>query len=522
VLIIANSLPDGVVLQCDVAVVGSGPAGLSVADELANCHRRVIVLEAGAITQRRGDRRVLRGECSGVPFPIAASRDIGFGGTSRLWQRGTAMRARRLDPIDFEPLPIRAGIAWPFGADELEPFYQRASHRLGIACARRDVGWLSASEQATAPSICDGPQLAGFQFAQHQVFRGRLDELTASPWIEVVSEAVVRTVDVCPESGRVRGLDVISSSGSRVRIEARRYVLAGGAIENARLLLDSPGRTGRGLGNEHDQVGRWFMEHLCVDTGVIVPRMPGGFDAAPFTEHTTPSGAKFQRMLWVGESAIRRENLLNAAFWVFRAEPKYLAPGVEAARALVQGLQLVPRLPDARAHLKRALRGGKDIGRFAVHRLGLPSGAGPIVLRALGEQMPDPASRITLNGRRDRFGRRGVNLNWRVSPVDVQHLRRHQELLAAHLERRGMGTIIDRLPTDGSLPLFWSNHHHLGGTRMHADHTHGVVDANCRVHAASNLFVVGSSVFPTGGYVNPTWTIIALAMRTAEVIAREL
>jgi choline dehydrogenase-like flavoprotein len=145
-----------------------------------------------------------------------------------------------------------------------------------------------------------------------------------------------------------------------------------------------------------------------------------------------------------------------------------------------------------------------------------------LVLRALGEQVPDGSSRVTLSDRRDAAGRRRVKLNWRVNSQDVWHLQRHQELLAEHFERQGMGTIIDNLPSDGSLPLFWTNHHQLGGTRMHADHKRGVVDSDCRVHSAPNLFVVGGSVFPTGGYINPTLTIISLAIRTADVIRREL
>jgi choline dehydrogenase-like flavoprotein len=55
----------------------------------------------------------------------------------------------------------------------------------------------------------------------------------------------------------------------------------------------------------------------------------------------------------------------------------------------------------------------------------------------------------------------------------------------------------------------------MGTTRMHGDPTHGVVDADCRVHGIDNLYVAGSSVFPTGGFAHPTLTIVALAVRLA-------
>lgn len=519
-LIPADSLPDGVVMRCDVAIVGAGPAGLSVAAELASRLCRVLLLEAGSTSPSGRKHRHLNGQSSAVPFPIASSRDRGFGGTSRLWRTDTELRLRQLDPVDFESLAARAGQAWPFRADELEPYYRRARSRLGVKDPYPDATWLPAGD---APQTgADDPQLAMFHFADFDVFLRRYRDVATSPWIELVSPAAVHTVDISPDTGQVTGLHVISSRQSHVRIEARRFVLACGTIENARLLLDSPGLTGRGVGNEHDQVGRWFMDHPSIDTGVVVSNTPGGLDTALFSKQVSASGAKYQRMLWVGESAIRRHNLLNAAFWVYEAEPAYLSPGVESARALSQGLRLTPRLPQGGAHLARMLRGSADVAGYALARAGLPRGKPAVVLRALTEQIPDPSSRITLSERRDPLHRRQVTVNWRVSIEEVQQLRGHQALLAEYLQRRRLGTIIDRLPADESLPMFWSNHHHLGGTRMHVNPKLGVVDADCRVHSAPNLFVTGGSVFPTGGYVNPTLTMVALAIRTADVIRRGL
>jgi choline dehydrogenase-like flavoprotein len=518
VLIRSGSLPDGTALRSDVAIVGSGPAGLSLAEGLADRRCRVLILESGPVSRRRCGRRPLMGESTGQPFPIATSRARGFGGTSQLWLPGTGLRARRLDAIDFQPSAVRSGLGWPYSADELEPFYQRAYARLGLDPGLPDAEWLPDP----GVSAEDGSKLAAFQFVDRSVFADSLGQVADSPWIELMPDATVRAIEVSPDTGEVAGLEVTSGAGSRLRIEATRYVLAGGAIENARLLLESPGLSGAGVGNEYDQVGRWFMDHLCVDTGIVVPSRPGAFNTAPYEETTTAGGARNQPMLWLGEGAIRRQNLLNAAFWVFRARPGYLSQGVQSIRTLRQGLETTPRLPGAPAQLLGALRGWRQAARYELSRSGKAAGGGPLVMRALGEQVPDACSRVTLSDRRDAHGRRRVKLNWRVNPEDVWHLRRHQELLAEGFERHGVGTIIDNLPSDGTLPLFWTNHHHLGGTRMHADHKRGVVDDDCRVHSARNLFVVGGSVFPTGGYVNPTLTIMALAIRTADVIRGEL
>jgi len=127
-----------------------------------------------------------------------------------------------------------------------------------------------------------------------------LVQVADSPWVELVSDATVRGIEVLRDTGEVTGLEVSSGTGSRFRIEATRYVLAAGAMENARLLLESPGVSGAGIGNEYDQVGRWFMDHLCVDTGIVAPRRPEAFDFASYEETATAGGARNQPMLWVG------------------------------------------------------------------------------------------------------------------------------------------------------------------------------------------------------------------------------
>ena len=145
-----------------------------------------------------------------------------------------------------------------------------------------------------------------------------------------------------------------------------------------------------------------------------------------------------------------------------------------------------------------------------------------IGLRIMTEQTPVRTSRITLSDRTDRNGLRRVDLDWHVDPTDLEQIRRHQDVLAAELERHGVGTIVDRF--DPERPSV-AGHVQLPPSRCdHGcddDPRGGVVDADCRVHGIGNLFVAGSSVFPTGGYLNPTLTIIALAIRIAERIERD-
>lgn len=518
VLLDGRQLPDGLVLRADVAVVGAGPAGLTIAEELAAQGRSVLLIETGGTPrQPRGRDPDLDGHSSGLPFPLSTSRSRGFAGTSQQWRRGTGLRARPLDDIDFGALPARQHAWWPFGRETLEPYYRRAADRVGLP-TDAPAQW---DDEAPDTQLAwpGGPRLAMFRFARNDVFTGRWDDIVASPFIELLLHATVTRFDV-DDTGAVRRLRARSPRGNAVSVQASAYVLACGAIENARLLLSSPGRTGAGLGNETDQLGRWFMDHLSVDTGVATWTMQRR-DVPVFTEQRFPDGVNRQPMLWLGPDLIRGHGLLNAAFWLNQVDLSYLSPGVGAARHLRQGLTLTPRLPDAGRRLLTTVRRSDDLFRLAAGRLGLKRTGRGVVMRILAEQSPDARSRIRLSPDRDANGRRRIRLEWRIAPSDLDMVRRHQDVLATQLERRGIGTVLRRFdPAVDDVVM--TNHHHIGGTRMHVNEGYGVVDPHCRVHAAPNLWVAGSSVFPTGSYLNPTLTILALSLRIADDVNREL
>ena len=140
------------------------------------------------------------------------------------------------------------------------------------------------------------------------------------------------------------------------------------------------------------------------------------------------------------------------------------------------------------------------------------------------EQAPNPNSRITLTDELDPLGLPRVRLDWQLSELDRRTIAQGHELLARALGAAGLGRVF--LP-GGTTERDWSRdvtggNHHMGTTRMHADPKRGVVDADCCMHGVRNLYVAGSSVFPTAGYANPTLTIIALTLRLAEELKAKL
>ncbi len=135
------------------------------------------------------------------------------------------------------------------------------------------------------------------------------------------------------------------------------------------------------------------------------------------------------------------------------------------------------------------------------------------------EQMPNPDSRVTLADDADVLGLRRLRVDWRLADIEGQTARRITEMVGSEFARLGLGAaeMADwMVGPDNPVSMLIETHHHMGTTRMAEDPRKGVVDADCRVHGTTNLFVAGSSVFATGGHANPTLTIVALAIRLAD------
>ncbi len=146
-----------------------------------------------------------------------------------------------------------------------------------------------------------------------------------------------------------------------------------------------------------------------------------------------------------------------------------------------------------------------------------------LTIRAICEQAPNPQSRVFLGEQRDRFGQQRAVLDWQLSELDNESAREMIKILTRETGIAGLGRVKRVFPNDGFATVdVRGSFHHMRTTRMHEDPSRGVVDANCRLHGISNLYVAGSSVFPTTGTSNPTYTILALAFRLAGHLEAQL
>jgi choline dehydrogenase-like flavoprotein len=543
----ARSLAAGSEIECDVCVAGAGPAGITLAREMSGKGLRVCLVESGGLDfDSRAQALARLAGVDGDLAPSSETRRIQFGGTANAWDVSSGavrrrVRYRPLSEIDFLPRPWVPLSGWPFPRAHLDPFYSRAQRACGISAATfRPADWETGRAQRL-PLDEKRVTTAIEQFGESEVFTSRArEELSRTPDVRVLVHASVCGLRTAPTSGVVEGFEIGCLGGRRHTVRARHFVLASGAIENARLLLQPlPGRP-RGVGNGSDLVGRCLMDHHYVLGGWLVPADRTLFSRAALYDLRRVHGAWGMGKLRLADELLQSERLLNAAA---RIVPDTGDRQIRALRSFKQLVTLTPwwKLPTRLASGVRALPSARYVVSTAlplVFRQGrlrpnMTYGWSDLDADAAGfagfevelqvELAPDPANRVRLAAELDPLGRPRARICWRWGELDLLSLRRTQELLATELERAGLGRLATPDPVrrpEVTRPA--GAHHPSGTTRMHRDPSFGVVDPDGRVHGMENLFVAGSSVFPTSGYANPTLTIIALTIRLADHLKRRL
>jgi len=333
----------------------------------------------------------------------------------------------------------------------------------------------------------------------------------------------------------VSGIEVATLTGKRVRVHAKQFVLATGGIENARLLLASNKVQAAGLGNAHDLVGRFFMDHPRLMTGNVRFSQQWSrnklYDIKYHYQNSAVSahGTRIASQFALVPEVLERERLLNARVWFSSI---FYGEGSAGAQALYRCKQAALKKEQPGWNLNQDIFAmmTEPLNTFAYGftRLFQPrSLIKGVKFQVIVEPSPDPNSRITLSlSERDRLGMPRVQVDWRLGEQVKRTFDRTLALLAADLRQSGVAEVVLDPSLEGAeWPSALEKEgtwHHMGTTRMHDSPTQGVVDRNCRVHGMSNLYIAGSSVFPTAGANFPTITIAALTLRLSEHLLKEL
>lgn len=556
----AREVDTGTTLPCDICVIGAGAAGITLARKLSGRGMQVIVLESGGETQDAATQGLYVGEGTGQPyFDLAIARLRFLGGSTNHWG-GTC---RPFDADDFTPRPGADVPGWPIDLGDLTPFYDEA----GVVCGLRTrVSQFdsAAADDPTSPLVLDPADFVDrfnqIVDADRRSFSTRYrDELADAGDVAVHLWANVTEITVDAAGTTATGAQVATLTGVRYSVQAKVVVLATGGLENPRVLLASKGAGPAGLGNRHDCVGRFFMEHPRFIAARVVPS-----DASASYEWYSPhvvDGVRFQGYSALQSGRQHDEGLTDVQL---RLTPRF-SPAFEEAvesqavrsldhvedwftdgtrpslgRDLLQiaadlttvGDWFVPGgpvpvpLPDVLDRLlaprgtdREALIPGLfgDVAASLWERGVSQPPVDVVEVTARISQVPNRDSRVTLTGAVDPLGMPTANLHWQLSETDRRSAVRALELFGAEMAASGAGRTQLLIDEHGQWPPdLRGGWHHMGTTRMSAAPEDGVVDANCQVHGVTNLFVAGSSVFATASSATPTLTLVALALRLAD------
>jgi len=490
-IIDAHQIEEDSNIEADVCIIGAGPAGISLARALVDTGANVVLLESGGTKVEEAPQELNEGVDLGTiarQGHLRRSRRRVVGGATVLWGGW----CRPLDAIDFEARPWVPHSGWPISKADLAPYYRRAAAVLQIEPFEAEDGTklklpgpyiLQESEPLVTKVFQVSPTKDGRFGKQY------LQPLAKADNVRVLLNATAFELQASENGSTVKQIAVGYLDGKRISVKAKHVVLAMGGVENARLLLNSNGHQAAGLGNQHDVVGRYYMEHPWITAagGIVIVGSPPVYQGFGKEYHDYRSW-RFPALA-VSDAVQRRDKLMN-----FRARLEPMPTG--PTNALHQSI-------------------GQTAAKFVPNKTKRPPEYFQIDVSS--EQAPNPDSRVTLAEKKDLFGMPQAQLDWQLTDFDNRTIRDSLALIASELGKWQVGRAQNSIDESDPWPLRTAGAcHHMGATRMHTDAKQGVVDADCRVHGMSNLFIAGSSVFPTGGVANPTFTIIALSLRLAD------
>lgn len=501
-------------IEADLCIAGAGAAGISIARHLAHSSLKIVLLEAGGFEYEDETQALYQGLNAGHPyFDLDVTRLRFFGGSTNHW----AGECAPLDPIDLQPKSWVPHSGWPISYADLEKWYPLAQDIIGlgaydydpITAVPGDPQYLDLAEEKLAH------KLWRFNHPPTRFGETYRSELDVASNIDVWLHANLVDIQTLENGHQVTSFEIATLGGKRGTVHARHYVLALGGLENPRILLNTTAQNPAGLGNDRDLVGRFFADHLNVIAGELAMQQSGWQHAYDFQELDIVRG---QTRLRASPKAQAERGLLNSAAHLGdKPTARNESEGYKALRDIRDDVK--------RGHFPKDL--GKRIIDVTTDIDGIWHGVMEhlfderVYIEIEGEQAPNPDSRVTLVNERDALGLKRIQLDWRLSRLDRDSIDGLVQLIGEEMGRHGLGRVVleDWLRDgDEAWPMGYElgGNHHIGTTRMAKTPADGVVDADGKVFGIDNLFIAGSSVFPTSGAANPTLTIVALALRLAD------
>jgi choline dehydrogenase-like flavoprotein len=510
----ARELENNSIIEGDICIVGAGAAGISIALQWANSPYKVILLEGGGFEYDDRIQELYNGKITGHPYyPMKASRLHYFGGSTGHW----GGMCSTFDDIDFTKRDWVENSGWPIGRQSIADFYPKAHDILDLGPYEWSIDYWQKANPAFVPLPLDKNVIWNkmWYFSPPTRFGQKYkDAVLNTKNIQLFTYANVVDITATDNIAAIKQVTVKNYADKQHTVRAKYFVIACCAIQNARLLLSCNKQVSWGLGNDNDIVGRYFMEHIEISSGELWLKHT---DPLLLYKYKTEAGAKVRAELAISPQKQKELKVLNASV--------SLMPLAISDKA-IPSVKLWSN-DDPRKSLDSFKKYSAFDKRNFLERMLYKSIFQSYGLFTRAEQLPNPSSRVILSDEKDELGMPRANLNWALSPIDKKTVFTINNLIGQQVGAAGIGRVKlkDWLADkkDSALPDFTSGGwHHIGTTRMSDNPKEGVVDANCKVHGIDNLYIAGSSCFPTGGTVNPTLTVVAISLRLADHLKEQI
>ncbi len=489
----------------DYAIIGSGAAGILLAIKLIEKGKRVLMIEAGHFdedAERQSLNKILQ---TGKELESAVSgRKRAVGGTTIAW----GGQSLPFYPIDFSKRDWVENSGWPLPIEEVQPYYNEANRFMGVDEADYEDDVLRMLGMKKQPFNRDELWYHFSKWAPEPNFK-KIYHTTLERNVTVLYNAVATRINV-NEDKLADNIELANFNGDKTAIPINNVLIATGSIEASRLLLASDAQVAGGLGNQSGWLGKCFMEHPCIEIGVVSSSNQYKLQKA-FNTHLYKK-RKYSVRISLAEKAQREKRVLNASMGImFDYNDGRIDPYIEVRKYLHEKkINSIPSLfANTGAYLlsAKALFFDKLIYKHKAR-------ARAVVMM---EQEPLKESAITLSNEMDAIGMRKASLNWQISHKTWDTVVYASGVFKKELKRLGFGNLeihnyINANNADWEKHLTDVNHH-MGGTRMSSTADNGVVSTDLQVWGHPNIYVCSCAVFPTVSHSNPTLTMMALCIR---------
>ncbi|MDO4905705.1 MAG: GMC oxidoreductase [Lautropia sp.] len=496
------------------------------------------ILESGGFSRDEATSDLYRGSSVGIPYDFAdGTRSRFLGGSTNCW----GGFCRPWDQSAFEHRSWVNASGWPIGREDLDEYYARSHEVLNIPVQEyRPEQWVGMGDEPAQGIGKDFPVNATRLPVDHErveeivsqfspplrMGEAHRNGLKSSRHVKLYLKANVVDIQCNPWGGAVESVRIRTLKGVSATVRAKTFILAAGGIENARLMLASNRQHSNGIGNRYDLVGRYFQDHPRFMNGVVEFNEPYRFNPLYdikfhiIVDDLIIGDNKISGQLRLPLAVQKQHGLLDAQVW-FRS--LYAGEGGHISRALYRMRQRVLGKWSPIVGL------GTDLGHLfghpmdsleyvIAHTCSSRRMVRSVTMEMIAEPEPDYNSRVMLGDDIDALGMRRAKVDWRLTQRVRDTVDTTFDLIARELEDKNIARVkLGPAINDTGWPTdMEGTYHHMGTTRMHDSPRHGVVDRNCQVHGMANLYVAGSSVFPTSSSNHPTMTLVALALRLSD------